>query len=104
MQDHQRFFKNLIELPNNNSNKVGNIIGNSNDPNHLNGSTNNTDSSSLAKKQQSIQQNSTQIYDVQNDSDYKGALRSTNAYGGAGSIGSAGGPNNGYTSKDIKKV
>ena len=54
MQDHQRFFKNLIELPNNNSNKVGNIIGNPNDPNHINGSTNNTDSRSLAKKQQSI--------------------------------------------------
>jgi len=50
MQDHQRFFKNLIELPNNNSNKVGNIIGNPNDPNHINGSTNNTDSRSLAKK------------------------------------------------------
>ena len=51
MQDHQRFFKNLIELPNNNSNKVSNMIGNSNDPNNPSGSATNTDSRSLAKKQ-----------------------------------------------------
>ena len=80
------------------------MIINPNDQNNPSGSASNNESRSLAKKQQSLQQNSSQVYDSQNDCDYKGVLRPTNVYAVAGSIGSAGGPNTGYTSKDIKKV
>jgi len=104
MQDHQRFFKNLIELPNNNSNKVGNIMACSNDGNSGCGTAGNTESRGLVKKHLSNQQNAGQIYDTQNECDYKGGLKPTHVYGGVGSIGSAGGMDSGYVSKDIKKV
>ena len=79
-------------------------MANSNDGNNGCGTAGNTESRGLVKKHLSNQQNSAQIYDTQNESDYKGGLKPTHVYGGVGSIGSAGAADTGYASKDIKKV
>ena len=77
-------------------------MGNSNDG--TNGTVGHSESRGMVKRQLSNQQNSAQAYDPQNDCDYKNGIRPMHVYGGAGSIGSAGGVDNGYGSKDIKKV
>ena len=59
---------------------------------------------SLVKKHSSGQQNSAQIGEKEYENEYKSGLKATHAYGGVGSIGSAGGMASASTSKDIKKV